>query len=513
MRTPATEETLSMPPWPRLRMPGSTACVSRARASTLSLICASAPSAGTSANDPDRPKPALLTSSSTGLLASDRRFSAASRPAGVIRSAASTSTCTWCAARRPAASSSSRPARRATSMRSQPSAASSLASRSPMPLDAPVTSAVRYVWCITGLVSGHQLAERLSRVRVLLRMRDQRPGKLFRPGAHRNGLARQHHAADLAADLGHRGATLDAERHDALAHPDGDLRDLAGAASPPVGYSPPFPVDRDPSGWQRSTERLGQDTGVDGDVGAVRAERGGDYVKREAVARIGHSGTILCCGTAPGGGTDRLSLSSPVSGWQHSSPGEPGLPWPILDETAHPCPLVLGGEQPGEVQPLDLEPGVEIYVKSLVDGLLRGAQRDGGAAGIAVHHLPRRLVHLRVRDDLVHEADGERLRRGHEPPGVDDVLGPGGPDQPRQPLGAACPRDDSQQDLRLAGPGAVAGHPEVGAQRELEAAAERISGDGRHDRLGDLRDRGERVLQPPGVGGHRGVARLPPLLY
>jgi len=40
-----------------------------------------------------------------------------------------------------------------------------------------------------------------------------------------------------------------------------------------------------------------------------------------------------------------------------SSAGERCLSWPILDETAHSCPLVLGGEQPGEVQPLDLEPG------------------------------------------------------------------------------------------------------------------------------------------------------------
>src|ERR1700685_2887191 len=149
------------------------------------------------------------------------------------------------------------------------------------------------------------------------------------------------------------------------------------------------------------------------------------------------------------------SLSSPGPGWQHSSPGEPGLPWPILDETAHSCPLVLGGEQPGEVQPLDLEAGVEIYVKPLVDGLLRGAQRDSGAAGIAVHHLPRRLVDLRVRDDLVHQADGERLRGGHEPPGIDNVLGPGRPDQARQPLGAAGPRDDAQQDLRLPDQGAL----------------------------------------------------------
>ena len=41
------------------------------------------------------------------------------------------------------------------------------------------------------------------------------------------------------------------------------------------------------------------------------------------------------------------------------------------------------------------------------------------------------------------------------------------------------------------------GDPEVGAQRKLKAAAERVPGDRRHHRLGDLRDRGERILQPP----------------
>src|ERR1039457_4457462 len=63
------------------------------------------------------------------------------------------------------------------------------------------------------------------------------------------------------------------------------------------------------------------------------------------------------------------------SGSSVSSACERGLPWPILDETPHPCPLVLRGEQAGEVQPLDLEPGVEVNFKALVDGLLRGAER------------------------------------------------------------------------------------------------------------------------------------------
>src|SRR3989442_8875038 len=65
-----------------------------------------------------------------------------------------------------------------------------------------------------GLVACHQPTQRLSRLRVLLRVRDQGPGQFFGPGSDRDGLARQHDAADLPADLGYRGAALHAERHD-----------------------------------------------------------------------------------------------------------------------------------------------------------------------------------------------------------------------------------------------------------------------------------------------------------
>src|SRR5712692_2802140 len=114
---------------------------------------------------------------------------------------------------------------------------------------------------------------------------------------------------------------------------------------------------------------------------------------------------------SPGSITGAPSFVAAPGGCAVSAAGERCLPWPILDETAHSCPLVLGGEQPGEVQPLDLEPGVEVDIEALIDGLLRGAQRDGRTAGIAAHQAPRRLVDLRVRDDLVHQAHRERLRR------------------------------------------------------------------------------------------------------
>ena len=63
-----------------------------------------------------------------------------------------------------------------------------------------------------------------------------------------------------------------------------------------------------------------------------------------------------------------------------------------------------------------------------------------------------------------------------------------GPDQAGQPLGAAGAGDDAEQDLRLAEHGVLGGEADVGAQRELAAAAERVAGDRRDDRLGDPRD-------------------------
>ena len=81
------------------------------------------------------------------------------------------------------------------------------------------------------------------------------------------------------------------------------------------------------------------------------------------------------------------------------------------------------------------------------------------------------------------------------PAGEDQVLGPGRADQPGQPLGAAGAGDQAEQDLRLAELGVLGGDPEVGAQRQLAAAAQRVAGDRGDHRLGDPGHRGERVLE------------------
>ncbi len=75
----------------------------------------------------------------------------------------------------------------------------------------------------------------------------------------------------------------------------------------------------------------------------------------------------------------------------------------------------------------------------------------------------RGAVHVGVRYDLVHQAGPQGFVSVHEPSGVDEVLGPGRPDQPGQPLGAAQPGDDAEQDLGHAEFSAFAGDPEVRA--------------------------------------------------
>ena len=96
-------------------------------------------------------------------------------------------------------------------------------------------------------------------------------------------------------------------------------------------------------------------------------------------------------------------------------------------------------------------------------------------------------------DDLVDEADGQRLVGPHLPAGEDQVLGSARADQAGQPLRAAAARDDAEQDLGLAEPGLLAGDAEVAGQRQLATAAEREAGDRRD---GGPRDVGHRVERP-----------------
>src|ERR1700735_1485512 len=108
-------------------------------------------------------------------------------------------------------------------------------------------------------------------------------------------------------------------------------------------------------------------------------------------------------------GRSHSALSGSPGSW--SAAGEAGLPRAILQETLHSGPRVLGAEQPGEVQPLDLQAGVKVSLQAAVNRVLRRPQRDRRAAGVPSGQFKRRLIHLIVRDDLVGEADQECFGR------------------------------------------------------------------------------------------------------
>ena len=168
------------------------------------------------------------------------------------------------------------------------------------------------------------------------------------------------------------------------------------------------------------------------------------------------------------------------------------MPGPFSTNESIPIAAVPRGEQGGELLALDLQAGVEVDLEAAVDGLLgraHGVRRRLGELRGPRHRLG---VHLVGGHDPVHQADGERLVGLDEPAGEDHVLRPARTDQPGQPLGAAGARDDAEQDLGLAEHRVVGGDPDVGAQRQLAAAAERVAGDRRDDRLGDPRHGGER---------------------
>jgi hypothetical protein len=114
--------------------------------------------------------------------------------------------------------------------------------------------------------------------------------------------------------------------------------------------------------------------------------------------------------------------------------------------------------------------------------------------------------------DLVDQAHGPALVGAEEATRVDHRLGPRRADQPGQPLGAAGPGDDAQEDLGLAEPGVVGRKPEVGGQGQLAAAAERVAGHGGDHHLGDAGQGGEGGLEVGRPGRDLGEAATVHLL-
>src|ERR1700733_9234151 len=113
--------------------------------------------------------------------------------------------------------------------------------------------------------------------------------------------------------------------------------------------------------------------------------------------------------------------------------GEGGFVGAVLQEALHSGALVGGAEQGGELDALDFQAGGQVYAQAVVDGLLGGAQGEGGAGGVAADQVQGRLVDGLVRRNQVDQADGVRLVGVDHPAGEHDVLGLGRADQAGQP--------------------------------------------------------------------------------
>ena len=157
----------------------------------------------------------------------------------------------------------------------------------------------------------------------------------------------------------------------------------------------------------------------------------------------------------------------------------------MFDEAVHADLLVFGGEKGGEVESLDLEAGVEIDVESGVDGLLGRPQRVGGPArNRAANRVAAVYTSASGTTSSTSPIRSASAASTNRPVKMRS-LARAGP-MSGQPLGATGPGDDSEQDLRLPELRAFAAYPEIGAQREFEAAAERVSGDRATTGLGIL---------------------------
>src|SRR5512135_45347 len=138
----AAEATFRIRPERRSSIDGRKRPVRCVSAATLTWIIASCSESDSSAKRPCAPKPASLTRTSTATPRARRSPAIRAGASGSERSAATARARTPYSSERPRAIDSSRSRRRATRTRSFRSRARSWASLSPMPLDAPVTSAV-----------------------------------------------------------------------------------------------------------------------------------------------------------------------------------------------------------------------------------------------------------------------------------------------------------------------------------------------------------------------------------
>jgi len=179
------------------------------------------------------------------------------------------------------------------------------------------------------------------------------------------------------------------------------------------------------------------------------------------------------------------------------------------EEGLHADAGVLGGEDGGELLGFDGESLVEGQLVPLGDGPLHRGVRPGRPGGEAPGVGEGEVEDLLGGRDFVGEADGEGLVGGDVASAHAQLLGPLEADDAGEALRAAGAGDDAETDLRLSDLGVVGEVAEVGAHRQLEAAAEGVAADGGDGGFGEALqgvDDGDEpgglpLLGPPFEGG------------
>src|SRR6476469_8321782 len=129
-----------------------------------------------------------------------------------------------------------------------------------------------------------------------------------------------------------------------------------------------------------------------------------------------------------------------------STTGEDRLAGTVLEEGAHAGPLVLGAEHLREQPALQRQALVDRQLEPFVDRPLGGGEGERRPGGELLRHRHRGAVDLVVGDDGVGHADLQRFLRAHVAAGEDHVLGLRRADEAGEPLRAAGPRDDAEED-------------------------------------------------------------------
>ena len=190
----------------------------------------------------------------------------------------------------------------------------------------------------------------------------------------------------------------------------------------------------------------------------------------------------------------------PLSSGGSARVGEPGRA--LAELRGDRFGLVRAADESADLLLLGGEARLQVHPAGQVQQPLGRPDGIGAAAGDAAGQLQGGLA--RVRIDPGRQAQRHRLLAAHDAPGEGQLLGHVPADQLGEQLAARHVGHQAPLDLQHRHPCVRRDDADVGAERDLQAAAQRVAGHGRDDRDRDLRPD---VRGPLPGGPRRPVAR------